>query len=143
MKKWWKKYRFFVLAMFLIAVMAGIYEYREYNRGLPDTHHLKPDFKIEASDFVGKFESNEPQANALYTDKAISVHGVISSIQATDTSATVFLNDGSSVTSVMCQFGKGNNEQISKLKKGEVITIKGICSGYLMDVVMVRCVVDQ
>jgi tRNA_anti-like len=143
MKKWWKKYKFFVLAIFLVVVMAGIYGYREYNRGLADTHNLKPAFKIEASDFVGKFESNEPQANALYADKAVSVHGVISSIQTTDTSATVFLNDGSSVTSVMCQFGKGNNEQIKNLRKGEVITIKGICSGYLLDVVMVRCVVDQ
>ena len=143
MKKWWKKYRFFLLAVTLVAVITGIYGYREYNRGLADTHSLKSAFKIEASDFVGKFESNEPEANALYADKTVSVHGVVSAIQMTDTSGTVFLNDGSSVTSVMCQFGKESNQEIKNLKTGVHATIKGICSGYLMDVVMVRCVVDQ
>jgi len=123
--------------------MAGVYGYKEFNRGLADTHSMRPVFKIEASDLVGKFESNEPEANALYADKTITVHGVVSAIQMTDTSGTVFLNDGSSVTSVMCQFAKGSNQEIKNLKTGVQATIKGVCSGYLMDVVVVRCVVDQ
>jgi len=28
----------------------------------------------------------------------------------------------------------------SKYKKGEKVTLKGICTGYLSDVVLVRCV---
>jgi len=143
MKKWWKRYRFFALAVCTIAVVAAVYGYVEYNRGLPDTHHLRADFKLEASDLVGKFEINEPQANAVYVDKTISVHGLVSGIQITDTSAAVFLSDGSSVTSVMCQFENASSREIKNLKKGTQATIKGICSGYLMDVVMVRCVLDK
>ena len=60
-----------------------------------------------------------------------------------DTTATVFLNDGYSGTSVVCQFGRESNEEINRSEKGDPVAIKGICSGYLMDVVMVRCVLDH
>ena len=142
MKKRTKKYRFFLAGVFFIAVI-GLYGYGEYNRSLPDTHYLTPAFKLEASTFIKPFETDESKANAKYTDKTISVHGVAHTIQTTDTTATVFLNDGYSGTSVVCQFGRESNEEIKDLKKGDLVTIKGICSGYLMDVVMVRCVLDH
>jgi hypothetical protein len=53
------------------------------------------------------------------------------------------LNDGYPGTSVVCQFGRESNEETKDLKKGDLVTIEGICSGYLMDVVMVRCVLDH
>ena len=143
MKKRAKKYRFFLVAAFFMTVIGGLYGYGEYNRSLPDTHYLEPAFRLETSAFIKQFESDESKANAKYADKTISVHGVAHTVQLTDTTATVFLNDGSSGTSVVCQFGRESNEEIKDLKKGDLVTIKGICSGYLMDVVMVRCVLDR
>jgi hypothetical protein len=143
MKKKFKKYRFITMAGFILTAVVALYGYHEYNRGLPNTHYLEPAFRLVASDFVRQFEANESEANAKYADQPISVYGVAHSIETTDTTATVFLNDGNSITSVVCQFGGGSNEEIRKLKKGEPVTIKGICSGYLMDVVMVRCVLDE
>jgi hypothetical protein len=143
MKKRAKKYRIFLAAAFFIAVMVGLYGYREYNRSLPDTHYLEPSFRLEASTFIKQFETDESKANAKYADQTISVHGVAHTIQTTDTTATVFLNDGYSGTSVVCQFGRESNQEIKDLRKGDPVTIKGICSGYLMDVVMVRCVLDH
>ncbi len=143
MKKRSKTYRFFLAAAFIITVIVGLYGYREYNRSLPDTHHLEPAFRLDASALIKGFETDEPKANAKYADQTISVHGVAHAIQTTDTTATVFLNDGYSGTSVVCQFGRESNKEINNLKKGDLVTIKGICSGYLMDVVMVRCVLDH
>jgi hypothetical protein len=143
MKKRAKKYRVFLVAAFSMTLIVGLYGYREYNRSLPDTHGLEPAFRLEASSFIKQFETDESTANAKYADKTISVHGVAHTIQTTDTTATIFVNDGYSNTSVICQFGRENNEEIRDLKKGELVTIKGICSGYLMDVVMVRCVLDH
>jgi hypothetical protein len=143
MKKRAKKYRFFLIAAFFMTVIGGLYGYGEYNRSLPDTHYLEPAFRLEASTFIKQFETDELKANTSYADKTISVHGVAHTVQTTDTTATVFLNDGYSGTSVVCQFGRESNEEIKDLKKGDLVTIKGICSGYLMDVVMVRCVLDH
>jgi hypothetical protein len=142
-KKWLRKYRFFVLFIPGVAAVAGIYAYREYNRKLPDTHRLKSAFHLKSTELIRKFESDESKATAQYSDKVISVEGLIGSIHSTDSSGTVFLNDGSSMTSVMCQFDRKNFHEMLTLQKGKLITIKGICSGYLMDVVMVRCVMEQ
>lgn len=143
MKKRSGKYRFFALAAFSITVIAFLYGYREFNRTLPSTHDMKPAFRLEAADFIKQFEGDESNANAKYVDQTISVHGLAHAVQTTDTTATVFLTDGYSNSSVVCQFERESNEEIKNLKKGDEITIKGICSGYLMDVVMVRCVLDQ
>jgi hypothetical protein len=143
MKKRAKKFRVFLAAALFTAVMVGLYGYSEFNRSLPDTHYMKPAFRLEATSFIRQFETDESKANAKYIDRTISVHGIAHAIQSTDTTATVFLNDGHSGSSVVCQFGRESHEEIKDLEKGAPVTIKGICSGYLMDVVMVRCVLDQ
>jgi hypothetical protein len=129
-------------SMIILAIIVG-FGYNEYTRSLPDTHYLKPAFELQASDFAKEFETNESKANAQYLDRPISVHGIIAALQQTDTSAVVFLNEGTSSTSVMCQFNNESNKEARKLKRGDSVTIKGICTGYLMDVVMVRCVLDK
>ena len=143
MKKRAKKYRIFLSTAIFLTVMVGLYGYGEYNRSLPDTHYLEPAFRLEASTFIKQFETDESKANAKYADKTISVHGIVHAIQTTDTTATVFLSDGYPGTSVVCQFGRESNKETKDLEKGDPVTIKGICSGYLMDVVMVRCVLDH
>jgi len=143
MRKRAKKFRLFLATAIFITVIVGLYGYSEYNRSLPNTHYLEPAFKLDASTFIKEFETDESKASARYADKTISVYGVAHTIQATDTTATVFLNDGNSGSSVVCQFGPESKEEINSLKKGDQVAIKGICSGYLMDVVMVRCVLDH
>lgn len=142
MKKWWKKYRVVMVIAMSIAVIACIYAYKEYTRKLPDTNELKAAFTLKASDLIRQFEADEAKATVRYSDQVISVQGIIDSVQPADSSGTVFLKDGSSVTSVMCQFDEKNFQELPGLQKGELITIKGICSGYLMDVIMVRCVLE-
>ena len=137
-----KKYKISLVAILVVISFAAIYGYNEYNRGLPDTRQRKTLFEIDAREFLKQFEDNEAEATARYTDKTINVHGIVGYTNVTDTSATVYLN-GSSVASVICEFQKDSYTEPQKLKEGDRVTIKGICSGYLMDVVMVRCVIDE
>lgn len=137
-----KKYKISLLATLVVISFAAIYGYKEYNRGLPDTRQRKTLFEIDAREFLKQFEDNEAEAAARYTDKTISVSGIVGYTNITDTSATVYLN-GSSLASVICEFQKDSYKVSKKLKTGDPATIKGICSGYLMDVIMVRCVLDK
>lgn len=143
MKKWWRKYKFFLIVAFIVVSIIAMYGYREYNRKFPDTHSLQPTFQLKALELVNQYETDEQKANAKYADKAISVRGTVKTIQTTDSSATVFLNDGSTTASVICQFERNNKGEVKNLRRGDDAIIKGICSGYLMDVVIIRCVLDQ
>lgn len=137
-----RKYINIISLILIVALIIGIYGYKEYSRKLPDTGKLKADYSLKAADLLHQFEADERKATLLYSDKIISVEGIITSVQATDSSGTVFLNAGSSMASVMCQFEEKNFQEMLNLQKGSVVTIKGVCSGYLMDVVMVRCVLE-
>jgi hypothetical protein len=143
MRKWWKRYKFLMLGILMVAAIMAIYAYREYNRGLPDTHHLEPAFKLDEAEFVRQFEADESKANTRFADKTISVQGIVGAVHVTDSSTSIYLNDGSSMASVMCQFEKKNIGEAKNLKRGDHVTIKGICSGYLMDVILVRCVLER
>jgi hypothetical protein len=142
-KNRWRKYKISLLVILVAISVAAIYGYSEYNRGMLDTHQLKPIFKINAQELLKQFETNESGATSRYTDKTISVGGIVSYTNVTDTSASIYLNDASSVASVICVFQKDSYKESNKLKTGDSVTIKGICSGYLMDVIMVRCVLDD
>jgi hypothetical protein len=141
MKKWFAKYRFLWLVGLGIVAIGIIYGAREYNRSLPDTHSLNAAFHFNAGELLQQFEDDETSATKKYGGSVISVEGFIDSVQTT--TGTVFLNGGNSLSSVMCQFDQKNLDEVLELRSKKLVTIKGLCSGYLMDVVMVRCVVEK
>jgi hypothetical protein len=141
MKQWFVKYRFFWFVGLSIITIGGIYGAREYSRRLPDTHRLRAAFHFNAGELLRQFEAEEVNATKQYAGSVISVEGLIDSVQTT--TGTVFLNGGNSISSVMCQFDPENLHELLELKNARPITIKGVCSGYLMDVVMIRCVVEK
>jgi len=96
-----------------------------------------------ANDLLNAFETDESAANTKYLDKIIKVNGIIKDIENNDTGEiSVILATDNEMSSVICNFDPAFKD-IQKLKKGEEIVIKGLCSGYLMDVVLDRCVLAQ
>ena len=141
MKRWFIKYRFLWLMGLSIATIGGMYAAWEYNRRLPDTNRLSAAFHFKADELLRQFEDEETKATKQYAGKVIEVEGPVDSVQTA--TRTVFLNGGNSMSSILCQFDQKDLDELQDLKNARHITIKGICSGYLMDVVMVRCVVEK
>jgi hypothetical protein len=140
MNKWMDKYKILVFVGLCVLAAAATYGFKEYSRKVPDTHELTAAFQIDAVDLVNKFDADAFAATDQYADKVIEVRGFVGSIHLTDTSGTVLLKAGTSISSVVCQVDKKNLGEIKQLHHGEMVIIKGICSGYLMDVIMVRCI---
>ncbi|HEY0677985.1 MAG TPA: hypothetical protein VGD17_06855 [Chitinophagaceae bacterium] len=143
MKEWLKKYRLIGFAALISIPAVGIYGYQQFNRKPPDMHGLRSSYVIASEDLVSQFDADEKEASAKYSGKVITVVGNVGMVQSTDSSQTVFLNDGISASAVICHFQKNATDKKLMLLEGEKIRIKGVCSGYLMDVVLVRCVVEN
>jgi tRNA_anti-like len=142
MRKTGMIYIFIVSAALFVAGIASIYGYQEYTRKLPDMHSLPSAFSIKSRELISQFQTDESKATAQYAGKVISVQGFVGDRQLTDSSGTVYLNNGISMVSVICQFDQKNLPEMRKLERGDQVTIKGLCTGYLMDVVMVRCIAE-
>jgi hypothetical protein len=132
------KIALFVVSFIAIAaVMAGLYK---YNLKHTDMAKARPAFVITSTELQKEFEDNETSASARYINKIIEVSGTIASIAPADSTHTnIALKTGSDISAVICTFHMiGEN---SKLSAGEEITVRGECSGFLMDVLLNNCAI--
>ena len=104
-----------------------------------DLHDLKADVSINADSLYAAFEKDEATANQLYLDKVIEVYGTIESIKQTDSISNITLGvNGSFMGAVNCS----TKERI-EVSEGSDIKLKGLCQGFLMDVVLNQCVIVE
>lgn len=137
-----KPYVKVALFVVLVFAVAGIlYALTLYNKKHPDTSKVKPDFIITATSLQKEFEESEAAASAKYINKIIEVSGSIASVaKVNGNNVNISLNTGNDLSSVICTFASADP---SKYKAGDEITIRGECSGFLMDVLLKNCAIVQ
>ena len=134
--------RKYLLAALVVLLLAGWYAYREYNRRPADLTSLKPVDKMDALKLAALYETDESKANTLYLGKAIDVSGTIADIQnQQDTMINILLGDSDAMHKVSCMMNMNYAAEFKNYKPGDAVTIRGICTGYLMDVELNRCVI--
>jgi len=139
-----KNKRFIILGILvfvgLAGAMIGLNMFTQTHEGL---EHLKADHEIDAAKLFTAFEENETQANELYLGKIIEVQGRISSIEVpSEGTANIVLEASEdSFGGINCSFTEIDAKQVSTFEKGQNLRIRGECSGFLMDVTLVRCVI--
>ncbi len=101
----------------------------------------KPDFIMYARDLTEAFNTNEAEANDLYLDKVISVSGIVESISEDSMEITVYLKEKDAVSGVICSFDRDTD--VSGIMEGTRVQIKGKCTGYLLDVILNKCSIEQ
>lgn len=138
-----KKIIWVALAVVMIGLTVGtltyLYVFRKADLSVASK---KADVEIKASELLKRFTDDENAANASFLDKVIIIDGLINSITEDSTSVSVYLKNADEAAGVQCGFDKTAIDK-STLKPGDAIRIKGICTGYLMDVVLNKCTVER
>jgi len=87
------------------------------------------------------FEETEPQANERYLNKVVAITGKLSGIEANEKGDPVLvLETGTALGGVRCTMESGQTQQIATLQEGGEVQVKGICTGMLLDVILIQCV---
>lgn len=123
----------FILSIVFIGIAYGLYLYQ---KPVPSIASKKADFVLAPEEILSDFEENETVANAKYLDKIIEVEGKIATIKD---SRSIYLVTDNPLSSIIFEMERPIKED--DLEKGDQIVLKGVCSGYLMDVVMTRSVI--
>jgi DNA/RNA endonuclease YhcR with UshA esterase domain len=110
-----------------------------YNKPHINVLETPTDINITANKIIDDFSSDENTANTKYLDKIIEVKGLITSTKIDKEKGIVILHTNDDFGSVLCHLSKDSTQKISSLKEGQLISVKGICTGFLMDVVLVKC----
>ena len=131
-----------IIAIALIAVIAfGVYYYvfvysSQHRRQVQSEIGIV----ITSDSLVAKYQADEKLANSLYLNKAVVVTGVLLSIDK---------NQEGKTTLVIGRSDSFSNVSVTMIstapitqKVGESVTIKGLCTGALSDVVITDGVVE-
>lgn len=125
-----------ILLIIIVCAAAGWYLYNKPHEGVGN---VEADIRISATDLFNDYQKDENLANKKYLNKVIEVTGNVSDLQNVNGSQLILLSSNSDDGGVSCQLTNDEKNKIP-VKKSATITIKGKCTGYLMDVNLVDCV---
>ncbi len=129
-----------ILSVLLLGIVtAGFVGYRMYTKPHRDVQHIKA-IKVAAMKLVSDYEANEAQANAEYLDKVLEISGQIIDVSKNQNGETVISLDGTGMGTVRCTL-EGNVQH--EIKPKTQVVIRGICTGYLTDVILVRSIIQS
>ena len=140
-----------ILGFIVIAILGGAwYGYSEYNRKVKDLSKVKAQLTMQTQELITAFEQNETAANSKYLDKIIAVKGKVKALEKDDSGLySIVLGDEGSMSSVRCSMDSVHVKQVTKVKEGSEVIVKGACTGFSSDellgsdVILNRCVIEK
>lgn len=132
--------RGFVALIFIGTLMLCTYLYGIfYHETEMDMMKAPTEIQISSKNLVSSFLANENLANTRYVEKTIEVHGVVMDITFLNDRYTVFLQGGDEFC-LMCDMQADQIEKVKRIRPGQEVLMKGICKGFLMDAILLNCV---
>lgn len=140
-----------ILGVIAVAVIGGVwFGYGEYSRKVKDLADVNAQITMQSSELIAAFEKNETAANTELLDKIIAVKGNVKEIEKNDHGHyTIVLGDAANMSFVRCSMDSVHIKEITGLKEGSAVTVKGACTGFNADellgsdVILNRCVIEK
>jgi DNA/RNA endonuclease YhcR with UshA esterase domain len=127
-----------IVGIVVLGIIGAFVVYKTYNKPHVDVSETSADVTISANRIMQDFSSDENTANTNYLDKIILVKGIVSETKIENKIGIITLKTDDDFGSVQCHLSEEATKEIGTLKQGQTITVKGICTGYLMDVILVK-----
>lgn len=124
-----------LIGLVVLAICGAGIGYYMYNKPVDKMAKMDVDEKVTAEQLFAAYEGDEMAANKRFLDKVIVVEGEVTNTKTEDTKITIFLDTGDMLANIMCQM---ESSDIEPPKEGSKVTVKGLCTGYLTDVVLIK-----
>ncbi len=126
--------KYILIGLLVLAIGAGFYGYKEYNRTAKDIATITPAFTTSSDAIIEEFTKSDSTANAKYLGKTLALNGNLKAIDKDENGFyTLVLGDTTSSTAVRCSMDSAHNSEATTLKEGTKINVKGICTGFNQD----------
>ena len=120
-----------------------------FNEKFEDTTTVKADQSKNATTLLTEFRTDLANANKNYTEKILSVKGTVSEIEKADTTFNIKMSDSTGAYLIFA-FQAKNQQEVASVKEGDIITVKGSCSGGTFSkiletffVAFKRCIIEK
>ncbi|MGB0165254.1 MAG: OB-fold protein [Luteibaculum sp.] len=130
-----------IIAVVVLAALGGAYGLYLFNKEVEGLETVEADAALSAEKLFTAFENDEQEANTMYLGKVLEVSGQVANVNTDAAAIVVNMESGSDFGYVQCKMD--SNQTAVDFKAGDEIRLKCQCTGYLMDVVLNRCVVSK
>ncbi|MFN3841585.1 MAG: OB-fold protein [Cyclobacteriaceae bacterium] len=121
-----------IIAVFGAIAVLAFWLYTKPSRTADET----PFVVLPAKELYKTFLTDEDAANGNYLNKVLEVYGEVADVgQDLQHHMVLLFNCDDPVFGVRCTL-----EKPVKVKPGDVVHIKGICKGFLSDVILTNCI---
>ena len=124
----------------ILFVVFAVWAYYQYQMPVKNVSEIEANYTMMAEEIYKEFIRDEAAASEKYIGKVLKISGTVQEVQATDNSSVILLFAGSEPGGINCSF---TNNDVEMPVKGQAIIVKGVCTGFLMDVNLTRTVVVQ
>jgi len=122
--KWLK---WVLIGGFIILIAGSIGVWYVFSKKFTNTAEVEAAYTVKAADFIREFEAGDSAANLKYAEKIIIVNGIVSEVEAADTTTNVKMTEPLG-SYIIFAFQKENQAEARKIKPGDKVSIKGSCS---------------
>ena len=137
------KNKFFLLIILLLIIINGYYYIPKlFYSSKKNLENEVAELMLDSNDLIKSYALNEEKSNQLYAEKIIEVTGFIKEITFLNERNTVILNSENETFGVICDIHPNQEEKIKQLKEHQKIRLKGICKGFLKDVILLNCTIE-
>lgn len=130
-----------ILIIIGVVVLAGLATGTYlWNKPHKNMQRATADITLSAPELMAAFNADENAANAKYLDKVVAVTGKVIDAATSGEATVVSLEAADDFGAISCELDRFSKQNRTTFTLGEQITLKGICSGKTIDVVLVQCV---
>lgn len=136
--------KFAITAVLALVAIGAVAAFLLYNKPHKNIAAAKSDYVIAAPELLQEFQQDETAANQKYLDKVLKVKGQVKTVSADEAGNVQLTLDASDeLAGVICEIPAAAVPANAQLLPGKTVTLKGVCTGMLTDVVLVRCVPEE
>jgi hypothetical protein len=126
----------------LLLLIAGAWAYHLYAKPHQSAAAESAEFVISADSLYHQYQADEHTADQRYLGKVIEVSGKLAEIQHSGNSEIWILSPQPGGGGINCQLFTGTKVD-PEPRNGDAVTVKGRCTGFLMDVNLADCVLRK
>lgn len=135
--------KFLIILTIVTIILSGYFVWKfSLDSSNKDLYKEKAELIVSVDELVNAYTNNEEKSDSLYAGKIMEVSGSIKEITFLNDRTTVILKSNTHNFGIICDINPNEKEKIPHLKQHQSVTVKGICKGFLKDVILLNCTID-
>ena len=126
--------------VFSLILVFAFFLFNAFKQNVINLSKVKVEESFSTNEILVKHEERD-ETIKTFIEKAIEIEGEIKEITHRDGKYKIILKGDSKRAYILCEMQENQSDRVLELMIGQKVRIKGILKGFLIDVILLNCVI--